>query len=122
MTHRSCRQANVLVLACGGATSDGTRRPNFTEQVETGNNDPERIGRTTLYYGNDSLVTAEGSDSSLEVYGTDGTQDAPRKWEGFGEYKLVYMLRNAGLDYLGNATVVRASSLTSVRILLRMAG
>lgn len=40
------------------------------------------------------------------MYGTDGTQDVPRKWEGFGEYKLVYRLRNKGLDYLGNDTVV----------------
>ncbi|CAB1112949.1 unnamed protein product [Ectocarpus sp. CCAP 1310/34] len=74
--------------------------------VETGSDDPQRIGRTNLYYGNDSLLAAVGLDSSLEVYGTDGTQDTPRKWEGFGEYKLVYRLRNEGLDYLGNDTVV----------------
>ncbi|CAM9155381.1 unnamed protein product [Ectocarpus sp. 13 AM-2016] len=74
--------------------------------VETGSDDPQRIGRTNLYYGNDSLLAAVGSHSSLEVYGTDGTQDTPRKWEGFGEYKLVYRLRNEGLDYLGNDTVV----------------
>lgn len=76
-------------------------------QVETGSDKPERIGRTAQYYGNDSLVAAVESDSSLEVYGTDGTQDTPQKWEGFGEYKVVYRLRNEGLDYLGNDTVVR---------------
>lgn len=47
------------------------------------------------------------SDSSLEVQGTDGTQDVPRKWEGFGEYKLLYRLRDEGLDFLGNDSVVR---------------
>lgn len=46
------------------------------------------------------------------MYGTDGTQDTPRKWEGFGEYKLVYRLRNEGLDYLGNDTVVRTYTYT----------
>ncbi|CAM9090652.1 unnamed protein product, partial [Laminaria digitata] len=74
--------------------------------AQTGSDDPDNIGGTTLYYGNSSLLAALGSDSSLEVYGTDGTQDTPRKWEGFGEYRLVYMLRKAGLDYLGNDTVV----------------
>lgn len=51
----------------------------------------------------------------MEVYGTDGTQDTPRKWEGFGEYKLVYRLRNEGLDYLGNDTVVRNYTRTDSR-------
>eukprot|EP00903_Cladosiphon_okamuranus_P017641 g16248.t1 len=74
--------------------------------IETGSDKPERIGRTTQYYGNDSLLAALESDSSLEVYGTDGTQDSPRKWEGFGEYKVVYRLRDEGLEYLGNDTVV----------------
>lgn len=76
-------------------------------QVETGSGKPERIGRTAQYYGNESLVAALESDSSLKVYGTDGTQDVPQKWEGFGEYKVVYRLRDEGLDYLGNDTVVR---------------
>lgn len=73
----------------------------------TGTNDPETIGNTILYYGNDSLQAAVDSTSYLEVYGTDGTQDRPRQWEGFGEYKLAYLFRKAGLDYLGNETVVR---------------
>lgn len=76
-------------------------------QVETGSDTPEVIGRTVQYYGNESLVAALESDSSLEVYGTDGTQDVPQKWEGFGEYRVVYKLRDEGLDYLGNDTVVR---------------
>lgn len=75
-------------------------------QVKTGSDDPEETGSAILYYGNDSLLAAPESDSSMEVYGTDGTQDVPRKWEGFGEYKLAYMLRKTGLDYQGNDTVV----------------
>lgn len=90
--------------SAGGLTSIGCGP---ARQVETGGDKPERIGRTAEYYGNDSLMAALESDSSLEVYGTDGTQDVPRKWEGFGEYKVVYRLRDEGLDYLGNDTVVR---------------
>lgn len=79
-----------------------------TRQTQTGSDDPDKIGGTSLYYGNSSLLAALESDSSLEVYGTDGTQDTPRMWEGFGEYRLVYLLRKAGLDYRGNDTVVGA--------------
>ncbi|CAM9257644.1 unnamed protein product [Scytosiphon promiscuus] len=74
--------------------------------VETGSGDPGRIGRTSLHHGNKSLLAGPKSDSHLELYGTDGTQDTPRKWEGFGEYELAYRLRKKGLDYLGNDTVV----------------
>lgn len=80
------------------------------EQVMTGTDDPETIGNTVLYYGNDSLQAAVGSPSYLEVYGTDGSQDRPRQWEGFGEYKLLYLFRKAGLDYLGNETLVRTNN------------
>lgn len=82
---------------------------NPTQQVETGADDPDRIGTTRSYYGNYSLSAAMDSTSILAVYGTDGSQDTPRKWEGFGEYKLKYMLRDGGLNYLGNETLVRPS-------------
>lgn len=78
----------------------------MTRQVHTGADDPGRIGDTSLYYGNDSLLAADGKDSWLTVSGTDGTQDVPRKWEGFDEYKTTYMFRSTGLESLGNDTVV----------------
>lgn len=80
-------------------------------QVHTGADDPGRIGDTSLYYGNDYLIAADGKESWLKVYGTDGTQDTPRKWEGFDKYKLTYMLRSTGLESLGNDTVVSLFSL-----------
>ncbi|CAM9656283.1 unnamed protein product [Ascophyllum nodosum] len=74
--------------------------------VHTGAFDPGKIGSTILYHGNDSLLAADGTESRLEIYGTDGTQDTPRQWEGFGEYKLMYRLRNTGLERFGNDSVV----------------
>lgn len=78
----------------------------MTRQVHTGADDPERIGDTALYHGNRSLLAADGKDSWLKVYGTDATQDVPRKWEGFDEYKMTYMFRSTGLERLGNDTLV----------------
>lgn len=75
-------------------------------QAKTGSTDPNTIGSATLYYGNSSLRAAPYLDSFLDVYGTDGTQDTPRQWEGFDEYNLVYLFRKAGREFLGNETVV----------------
>lgn len=76
-------------------------------QVETGSDDPDRIGNSILYYGNTSLWAVPNSDSVIEVYGTDGKQDTPMKWEGFGQYVLVYLFRKKGTEYLGDDAVVR---------------